>query len=234
MSHVGSAQFYTWVQERLKKAKENNYVLFFEWVTPGTEENKQKFDEALGVSLNPESYETLAYLYWLTSQDNEMFLWLVNEKDYNVDISIDEIVEIYESKNPENIQETGSWSNLEKIYNIEEEVLSQLDNLSGKELFLIRYFNQAVINFIMKHDGLRDSILSLTGRDDIFKVILDDRNEFLAENIIESDFKKIYILYGLMHFQWVLEILQANDPSWKVITTQYSRVIYPPKSQESK
>jgi len=53
----------------------------------------------------------------------------------------------------------------------------------------------------MKHDGLRDSILSLTGRDDIFKVILDDRNEFLAENIIESDFKKIYILYGLMHFQ---------------------------------
>ena len=163
-----------------------------------------------------------------------MFLWLVNEKDYNVDISIDEIVEIYESKNPENIQETGSWSNLEKIYNIEEEVLSQLDNLSGKELFLIRYFNQAVINFIMKHDGLRDSILSLTGRDDIFKVILDDRNEFLAENIIESDFKKIYILYGLMHFQWVLEILQANDPSWKVITTQYSRVIYPPKSQESK
>jgi len=41
MSHVGSAQFYTWVQERLKKAKENNYVLFFEWVTPGTEENSK-------------------------------------------------------------------------------------------------------------------------------------------------------------------------------------------------
>jgi hypothetical protein len=34
----------------------------------------------------------------VVAQDNEMFLDLVNNKDYNIDLSIDEIIEIYEKK----------------------------------------------------------------------------------------------------------------------------------------
>jgi hypothetical protein len=232
MSHIGSQQFYVGVQERLLKAKQSWYVLFFEWVQPGNAENKKKFDQALWVNLNPESYEQLAYLYGLSSQDNQMFLWLENDKDYNIDMSIDDIVRIYERKYTASTTNTSSWANMQEVFNIEEQLLSQLDNLSEKELFLIRYFNQAIINFIMKHDALRNWILSLTGRDDIFSVILDDRNKFLVQGITESKEKKIYILYGLMHFQWVFELLQQQDSRWRIVTAEYSRVIYPVENRE--
>jgi hypothetical protein len=33
--------------------------------------------------------------------------------------------------------------------------------------------------------------------------------------------------YWLLHFNWVLKLLQKNDPSWKIIETKY---LYPIKN----
>jgi len=32
-------------------------------------------------------------------------------------------------------------------------------------------------------------------------VILDERNEYLVENILSSEASNIFIIYGLMHFE---------------------------------
>lgn len=55
-------------------------------------------------------------------------------------------------------------------------------------------------------------------KSDIFEIILHKRNHHLVEKIIQSDFEKIYITYGMLHFEGVLELLQKNNPEWKIIS----------------
>jgi hypothetical protein len=56
----------------------------------------KKFDEALGINFTPTLYENFSRLYGLTFQDNNYFLELVNNYDFNIDLSIDEIIKFYE------------------------------------------------------------------------------------------------------------------------------------------
>lgn len=233
MSHVASEAFYQEVREDIRKAKENNYVLFFEGVRPGSKKNKEKFDQALWVSLTPETYEILANLYGVVSQDNESFLGIENNKDFNVDLDINQIVEIYEAKTSENPKEesmtqSGSQQENTTIYNIDDTALKSLEDLNPRELFIMRYFNQSIMNFMIKHASVRDFVLSLVGKEDIFSVILDERNKHLAKEIINSEETKIFIIYGLMHFEWVYEILLQSWENWEIISTKYSGVIESP------
>lgn len=74
MSHIASQDFYDSVRDNIIAAKENGYVLYFEGVRPGTEENEEIFDTALGIKLTPDTYSLMAELYNFTPQDNEYFL----------------------------------------------------------------------------------------------------------------------------------------------------------------
>lgn len=232
MSHVASETFYESVREDIRKAKLSDYVLFFEWVRPWSPENKEKFDEALWVSLTPESYDILANLYGVVSQDNGSFLWIENNKNYNIDLNIDEIIEIYEAKISQNLdwQEytENEKENNTPVYDIDKKALSSLGSLNPKELFILRYFNQSIMNFMIKHESVREFILSLIEREDIFSVILDERNKHLAKEIISSQENKIFVIYGLMHFEWVYEILQESWGNWEIISTKFTRAIEPP------
>jgi hypothetical protein len=42
----------------------------------------------------------------------------------------------------------------------------------------------------------------------------------LSNEIIHSSHQKIYITYWLLHFNWVLKILQKNDKNWEIIETK--------------
>lgn len=64
-------------------------------------------------------------------------------------------------------------------------------------------------------------------KDDIFSVILDDRNLHLVKNIVESSEKKIFITYGMMHFEGVYELLKKSDPTWRIISQKEYQVIRP-------
>ena len=59
----------------------------------------------------------------------------------------------------------------------------------------------------------------------IFDVIIWKRNEFLANEIQKSNDKKIYVTYWLLHFDWVLKLLQAKDPNWKIIGKKEYKII---------
>lgn len=222
MSHIGSPIFYEKVRENIWNAKRSWYVLYYEWVGSGSLENKKAFDAALGIELNPDSYEMLAKLYGVVAQDNNSLLWIINNKDYNVDLNLDEIMTLYREKTNAPASEVV-W----KVYNIEKDIIWKLSELNTRQMFLLRYFNQAFMNFIMKHESLRENILKLSGKQDIFSVILEDRNKHLAKNILQSDHRKIITTYGLMHFTWVLKLLQSVNPKWKITQTNYEQVIYP-------
>jgi len=63
--------------------------------------------------------------------------------------------------------------------------------------------------------------------EDIFSVILDDRNEHVANYIITNNEEKIIILYWLMHFEWILSLLQSHDSRWSIVSTENQQIIVP-------
>lgn len=237
MSHIARQKFYTAVQLQISRAKRQDFVLFYEWVRPWSEENKLIFDTALGVEISPDFYETFAKVYGVSHQENEDFLNIVNSQDFNVDLDIDTIVELYlgridqETKTqydeiirqkslPQFVQ---SWISEDKAnIDIQQELLSRLTNLNENQLSVLRYINKSILNFIIKHEWLREFIVQKVGLADIFGVILDDRNIFVAQEIITSEFENIFVIYGLMHFDGIFELLQKTDPNWKIIETEYS------------
>lgn len=224
MSHIASSQFYTWVQAAIWVAKKENFVLFFEWVRPGSEENLEKFNQAIWVDFNPSLYENFSKLYWVTHQNNEDFLWILNDNDFNIDLDIDTIMSLYNKKIDKNsisLEET----NIE-VPDVSTDIIEILTEMSDKQLAIMRYINKSILNFLIKHKSLRDAIISNFGNQDLFAVILDDRNTHLVENINQSEYNKIIVIYGLMHFEWVFDLLQSEDENWRIERIDYARLIY--------
>ena len=228
MSHVASESFYAWVAEQIQISKEQNFVLFFEGVGAGSTESSEIFNQVLWINFEAGLYENFSKLYGVVAQNNDDFLNIINNKDYNVDLNLDEVIKIYQEKQKDIDKETSETHNIsDEVLDINSEIITMLSELNSRELAVVRYLNQAVMNFIIKNEWLRNTIVNELGNTDIFSVILDDRNEYLVQEILNSDEDKIHILYWLMHFSWVLEILKTRDTRWQIIETQYSQVIEP-------
>ena len=220
MVHIWSKKYYEEVINNLKTFKENWWVYFFEWVKTGSEENMQAFNNAIWVEFDQDLYKNFSKLYWVTFQDTSLFLGLVNNLDFNVDLSVDEIIKLYEEKN---IQK-----NIEKKYNTpidaNKEILKTLSTLNERELKILVYLNQAILNLIIGSDDVQWMLSNKFTNKELFEVILDERNKILVNEIQKSEYDKIYITYWLLHFKWVLEELKKQDPKWKIIETKY---LYP-------
>lgn len=220
MVHIWSKKYYDEVINNLKTFKENWWVYFFEWVKPGSEENMQAFNNAIWVEFNQDLYKNFSKLYWVTFQDTSLFLGLVNNLDFNVDLSVDEIMKLYEEKN---IQK-----NIERKYNTpidaNKEIIKTLSTLNEKELKILVYLNQAILNLIIGSDDVQWMLSNNFTNKELFEVILDERNKILVNEIQKSEYDKIYITYWLLHFKWVLGELKKHDPKWEIIETKY---LYP-------
>ena len=221
MSHIGTERFYEEVRNNIRAAKNDDFVLYFEWVQEGSQENMEKFNKILWVEFDADLYKNFSKLYWLVHQDNDSLLWLVNDEDYNVDLWIDRILEIYEEKYPLDVIDEEK-----ELLAVSSEITNILATLDPRQLSILIYINQAIINTIIKYDSLRESILDISGSSNIFDVILNDRNTYLVNEIITGPHEKIFTTYGLMHYSWVYEELKKQDSRWELIDTQY---LYPIK-----
>ncbi|MBW7954585.1 hypothetical protein H3C61_02105 [Candidatus Gracilibacteria bacterium] len=223
MSHIGTKDFYNKVKENIKKYKKLGYTLYFEGVRPGNEQNHKDFDNALGVKFDEKTYDSFSKLYGLVNQDNSIFLNLVNNKDINVDVSMDDIMEKYN-----NIKQTSGLQN--RQYNqpidINDVVVRELSKLNPKELELFRYVNKSFINFILKSEEIQSTIQNNFSNKELFEVILDERNKVIADKIIHSEDKNIIATYGLLHFKGIFELLKQNDVKWRIEKIDY---LYPLK-----
>lgn len=211
MSHIGSPEFYQQIQENIRSVKEENFVYFYEWVKPGTPENTQAFHQAIGIEFDAELYKNFSQLYGVVAQDNRIFLWLINNNDYNIDLSLDQIMERYREISSE---ETYSAVPVD----INSEILSTLSQLRENQLRVLRYINRGILNFMIKSENIQQLLTDTFSNPELFWVILDDRNRVLADAIILSEEDNIYVTYGLLHFKGVLELLQKNDPNWSIIS----------------
>jgi len=149
-----------------------------------------------------------------------MFLWVVNNLDFNIDLSIDEIMDLYKKKNISN--------NVKKKYsppiNANKEIINTLSQMNEKELKILIYLNQAILNLIISNDNIQWAMSANFVNKELFDVILNERNKILVSEIQKSNYEKIYITYWLLHFKWVFEELKKQDPKWEIIETKY---LYP-------
>lgn len=220
VSHIASPSFYFAIRNSILDAKNDDYVLFFEWVRPGSEENSQAFNEALGINFSDTLYENFSRLYGVVAQDNLIFLWLGDTPDINVDLDIDTIMELYRAKQVWIERDTS----LSEVLEVDDEIILLLSKLGERELLVLQYINQAMLNFFMKNDWLQWQILERSGID-IFAVILWERDRYIANFIHENDFDKIFALYGKLHFEWILKELRLRDMRWQITDVRYKQVI---------
>jgi len=218
MSHIWTQSFYDSIVENIKESKINWYVYFFEWVKPWTEENTEKFNKALWVKFDEELYKNFSKLYWVSNQDNNDFLWLVNDLDFNVDLNLDEIIWYY--KENINASEENIPEDIIPI-DISKQITEVLLELNEKQLKILVYINKSILNFLIRSTWIQETLTNNFTNKDLFDVILDKRNEVLANEIIKSEYNKIYLTYWLLHFKWVLELLQKDNNNWKIIWEKY-------------
>ncbi len=221
MVHIASKSFYDEVIKNLTKFKQDWWVYFFEWVKPGTPENMNTFNDAIGIEFESDLYENFSKLYWVTFQNQEDLLWLVNELDFNVDLDINQIMELYEQKNITSWEQKSKYS---PPLDANKEILNALSSLNDRELKILVYLNQAILNLIVWSDSLQSVLSENFNNEVLFDVILNWRNKVLVDEISKSEYNKIYITYWLLHFKWVLEQLQKQDPKWQIVGTKY---LYP-------
>lgn len=225
MAHIWSDIFYNKIKANIIKNKKDWFVLFYEWVKAWSNENSKKFDQLIWFEFNKKTYTNLSKMYWLKAQNNNDFLNLVNNKDYNVDISMDEIIKKYEKKfwkinslKPNNVL-TNSPIKVDDLVN------ETLANINPRELSFLIQINRSVMNFIIKNENIRDTIMAQSWQKDIFWIILNDRNQIIIDSINNSSNNKIHILYWLMHFNWVWSELQSQDSNWKITNIKYFKPI---------
>lgn len=218
MVHIWKEDFYNNIINNLISYKEDWWVYFYEWVRPGSEESQEKFNQALNIKFDNSLYENISKLYWVTFQDNSKFFYLVNDLDFNFDLSMDEIVELYDQKNL-------TWPTESKlgdsVYDVWAEAIKTLSKLNDRELKVINYVTKSMLNFLMKNTSILNWLTNSYSNENLFKVILDERNKVLVDAIIESEFNKIYITYWALHFDWVYELLKATDSNWKIIEENF-------------
>lgn len=231
MSHIGRYDFYDSIVLNIGREKSNGYILFYEGVKPGKEENMALFQKLLGFQFWADFYQKYSNLYGVVAQDNSKFLGIRNKKDFNVDLSIDDIIQLYvnktlsEEEKEQYKKDLKLWKgetilysmNMETEDSLDSEVFKRLSNLDEKSLVAVRYFNTALLNYFIKHTTVQDFLLEKVGKQDIFSVILEERDSYLAQELQKSKFDKIYLLYGFLHFEWVFNILQKEDPNWKIV-----------------
>lgn len=226
MSHIWTKNFYDTVIGNLTEHKKNWWVYFYEWVKPWTNENLEKFNQAMWMNFDDDLYANFSKLYWVVNQDNRNFIWLVNDLDFNIDLNMDQIVTLYEEKINSKEDPTDVYENKLPV-DANKVIIETLAWLNDKQLKILVYVNQAILNFIVWSDSTQNFLTDNFANKDLFDVILDERNQVLSDAIIKSEYNNIYITYWLLHFDWVFKILQEKDPKWQIISVNN---LYPIKN----
>ncbi|MDQ1344345.1 MAG: hypothetical protein QG650_1066 [Patescibacteria group bacterium] len=220
MAHIGSESFYNGVGDDLAAARKDGYVLFYEGVRPGSPENTKKFDAMMGFKFDKDLYASMSKLYGLVPQNTAAIVGAPGPDDRNVDLGIDEIVANFEKRrgavsgepsvSPPSPETEGVTEEFSK------EIAAYANSLAPRELATVRYLNRAIMSLVIKNRDASAAAFAGLGKADLFSSILDDRNKVIVDAITSTDQKKIFITYGLLHFDGVFDQLQEKDHRWKI------------------
>ncbi len=206
MIHIASEEFYTDIYNDMQNLIGQEYVFFYEGVKPGSEESLRKLSTLMGIEVSPTMYDTVAKMADVSLQDTDDFLGII--PSINVDLTSDEIIELAEKNTiPAATIDTTTLEKIEKM----------LPNFNDNQRKIVRILGRSMITLLVR--SYTDPALQKTlyAQMPIMQIIIDGRNRYLADTIIASPAKNIYIHYGAMHYNGVLTLLQRQDARWKEV-----------------
>lgn len=171
MIHVAKPEFYQNVKQAVTDAKNDGYVLYYEWVEfeNTSMDDKLKIREMVGLLPTPEGYANVLKPLieeGYEAQTKEMFLNLVNSEDYNVDITGTELVSKYEDMfGTIEITEENRTTPLTDAY-------KATQDFDDVEKVILDYRNVNIANTIAKGDHKKIIILyGAKHEDGIFELL---------------------------------------------------------------
>lgn len=226
MVHVGSEQFYRSVSYDLIRAKDAGYVLFFEGVQPGTPEAKAWLDAVTqsGGDLNAQ-YGKIGDICGLSFQGDYLtFLQRDQALDpvhlVTADVTETEMYEEWQRQTAANpsLADAIPEGSRGGVFDLSA-LLEFAAGLQGSQKDLVAAGCRGIFSLIL---GRAESPDALNG------VILDFRNRRLADRIAALPNDDIYITYGSGHFPGLFREMQALDPNWRIVGTNWTTAIVPP------
>lgn len=200
MSHIASSEFYRQKQEKIYHLSQSGYTILYEWVKPGSQENHDKFDAYMWFQFTDTLYDSIALLTWFEAQDNDMlFGWVPKDSLVSVDLSIDQIVSIIGDSSP-----IVSW----ELPDIDKELWTVLANINDRDKKILNYIFKWFLNWTLKNSGDIETSLMQSEKVWVFRAIIEKRNDPIVAYIQDNPDKKIAIVYGGLHFNWVYAWLQ--------------------------
>jgi hypothetical protein len=228
MVHVGSEQFYRSVSYDLIRARDAGYVLFFEGVQPGTPEAEAWLDAATqsGGDLNAQ-YGRIGEICGLSFQGDFLaFLQRDQALDpahlVTADVTTTEMYEEWQRQvaaNPALAEALPQSAGTGSAGFSMSHLIELAAGLKGSQKDLLAAGCRGMFSVILGHSESPDVLNA---------VILDFRNQRLAEQIAARPDANIYVTYGSGHFPGLFRELQSRDPEWQIVGTNWTTAIVPP------
>ena len=219
MSHIATPAFYKQVASRVQAARGSGATIFFEGVRVEKENTLKDFQKALGFELKDDTYEKLAHFVGLTAQNSEN-TGIHKEVDKNIDVNLEDIMAWYKKKASEkNVYQTQLQTTTPA--NVEDLLQEAQKTLTPPQRSFLSYVVRGIANSSLDTFSDEASMKNF-GKEAILSTIIEERNKIVADAIIKSKEKKIFVLYGALHFSGIYELLSKNDSNWHIVREELS------------
>lgn len=167
----------------------------------------KKLSTLIGTDISEKMYSVFAEMGGLIMQDADAFLGIIPST--NIDFSADDIVAFAEGEKmvvPTDVQP-----------DIFQSIREKYPSFNPFQKYIAREVSRGLLNILLRSYTNPALPEKLKNTMPVFHIILDKRNELLANAIISSPVPHIYIHYGALHYPGVLALLREKDPRWQEI-----------------
>lgn len=213
MVHIASPEFYQTVQNKVRDhLSKSGSVVYYEWVQSGSASGNTRLKEILNTDLS-EFYDEIADHAALISQGEENTL-TKSDREYNIDMTSDEIVALYEDRKENNLK--GNDGNVQVLFPDEDlsNLRTLLETKTEREKQLQILLLRTLFSMSTRHQAFFGQEI-VGGWDPFFDTILIDRNQYVIDTIQKRSDKDILVLYGSLHIPGIIDLLKAKDPNLK-------------------
>lgn len=234
MMHIGSEGFYKSVVYDLEKALSDGYAIYYEGVRGDPAGDKWFSDTLAGGGDLSANYEAFGSACGLQFQGPYFQLLAADmkarpERHVEADVTTADMMREYQrlmASDPDFAQTVGESELAAPEDGEADQTTQMLDWLAGATPGQRKILGLAC-------RGWMTMLLSRkTAPSPLDPVILDFRNEKLAERIATSADDKIFITYGAGHLPGLLDDLQKSDPAWEIKSLKWMRTIETPEDLE--
>lgn len=209
MQHLGDRDYYVQVDKDIRTARNDGYTIFREGIG------------AKGSAIfSLKTCDIAESNNFLNGIEQPGCLGGIMSKDIYADISMDDLKRYYAKEAKE--KGLDAEAALKHENESFEKTISFLTEATGDRSNSFTYYMMQPY-FVHKSIAtkMRNGIITVGKMGEFDALIMDERNRVLTDNLLQAKNNKLYVFYGVGHFNGTLELLQQNDSNWKITKVEY-------------